>query len=410
MVRAVGRIFICTSTKHTRDRLLPGGTAGQHEDPFHYPRTWRMSKGHTMIDSVVSEHRPTRTRSRIPALLAAGLFAAAIPSNAQEAPLPPVSFGAGVRTAFVHTDTDLDGSATTDRFLLDSIRLYVNGPVTSRIKFTFNTEYNGASNDVTVLDAVARFEVSDKFNIWAGRMLPPSDRANLYGPYYAHHWFAFTDGVQDGYPFISAGRDNGVAYWGQFGKVKVSAGGFDGPSATGRDTIIGAGRVMVDFWDPEPGYYLNSTYYGDKNILAIGGAGQVQGSDNNAYSIDFLMERKVPEGGAVSVEAEWASYDRLGGYNASYGTDDGGFVLGSYLFPQLAGPGRFEILAKYAQARFREGLTPLDIDYDQKTTEVNFNYVMKQFNSRVMMFFKDTRFDAVQPNFMQFGVGVQLQM
>ena len=48
------------------------------------------------------------------------------------------------------------------------------------------------------------------FNVWSGRFLPPSDRANLYGPYYAHHWAVYTDGIQDGYPFIFQGRDNGA--------------------------------------------------------------------------------------------------------------------------------------------------------------------------------------------------------
>ena len=38
-------------------------------------------------------------------------------------------------------------------------------------------------------------------------------------------------------------------YWGQFGKVKVSGGAFDGASATGDDDVLGAGRVQVDFWD-----------------------------------------------------------------------------------------------------------------------------------------------------------------
>ena len=73
----------------------------------------------------------------------------------------------------------------------------------------------------------------------------------------------------------------------------MSAGAFDGHSTTGISSLIGAGRVQVNFWDPEPGYYLNSTYYGEKNILAIGLAGQTQAESGNAYSADFLMERKV---------------------------------------------------------------------------------------------------------------------
>ena len=68
------------------------------------------------------------------------------------------------------------------------------------------------------------------------------------------------------------------------------------------------------------------------------------------------------------------------------------------------------MLGKYAQARFSEGPAALDVDYDQNTTELNLNYVIKQFNARVMMFYKDTRFDAVRPDSKQFGVGLQVQM
>ena len=353
-----------------------------------------------------SDH--THRRFATAAALSLITLSIAAPLQAQDLQLPAITLGAGLRTSFVHTSPD--DSDDSDAFLLDSARLYVNGSATKNIKFMFNTEYNGASNDVEVLDAVARLEFSDKFNVWFGRFLPPSDRSNLYGPYYANHWAVYTDGVQDGYPFIFQGRDNGVAYWGQFGKVKLSAGAFDGASATGDDTVIGAGRFQVDFWDPEPGYYLNGTFYGDKNILALGAAGQVQGEDRSAYNVDLLLERKVGMGGAYSVEAEWAKYDSLGGYNANYGLNDGGYILGAYLFPALSGPGRFQVLGKYAHARFREGATIFDVDYDQKTTEFNLNYVIKQFNARLMMFVKDTRFDAVRTDFIQVGVGLQIQI
>jgi hypothetical protein len=349
---------------------------------------------------------PTTLRSS--ALMLIALAARAAPLAAQDAPLPPVTVGAGLRTDFSHTAPDEVDS--TDAFTLDDIRLYVSGAVTKNIKFMFNTAYNGNGNDVEVLDAVAQFEISPRFNVWFGRFLPPSDRANLYGPYYANHWSVYTDGVQDGYPFIFQGRDNGAVYWGQFGKVKLSAGAFDGATSTGRSTVITAVRGQVDFWDAEAGYYLNGTYYGDKNLLAIAAAGQFQGSDRTAYNADFLLERKVPGGGAVTVEAEWAKYDQLGGYNAKYGVDDGGYVLGSYLFPRMSGPGRVQALGKYAFARFREGLTIDNADYNQKTTEVDLNYIIKQFNARVMFFYKNTRFTAVQTNFQQFGLGLQIQM
>ena len=62
-------------------------------------------------------------------------------------------------------------------------------------------------------------------------------------------------------------------------------------------------------------------------------------------------------------------------------------------------------------ALFRSVFTDeVDIDYDQKTSELNLNYIIKEFNARVMIFYLDKRFDAVQPNSKQFGVGLQLQM
>jgi len=348
------------------------------------------------------------TTLRSAALTLLALAAGAAPLAAQDPPLPPVTVGAGLRTDFAHTAPDEGDS--TDKFTLDDIRLYVSGAATKNIKFMFNTAYNSNGNDVEVLDAVAQLEFSPRFNVWFGRFLPPSDRANLYGPYYANHWSVYTDGVQDGYPFIFQGRDNGAVYWGQFGKVKLSAGAFDGATSTGRSTVITAVRGQVDFWDAEAGYYLNGTYYGDKNLLAIGGAGQFQGGDRSAYNVDFLLERKVSGGGAATVEAEWAKYDELGGYSANYNVNDGGYVLGAYLFPKMSGPGRFQALGKYAFARFREGITVDHVDYDQKTTEIDLNYVIKQFNARVMLFYKNTNFTAVQTNFQQFGVGLQIQM
>jgi len=353
-------------------------------------------------------HRAAGPRRWTFALLACVVSWAVAPVLAQDAPLPPVTVGAGVQTSFIHDAPD--GADATDAFALNSVRLYVNGSPARKIKFMFNTEYDGAGNHVTVLDAAAQFEISDRLNFWVGRMLPPSDRADLYGPYYAHHWATFTDGVQDGYPFISAGRDNGALYWGQFGKVKLQAGAYDGASATSKSKLIGAGRVQVDFWDPEPGYYLNGTFYGQKNILALAAAGQVQ-DGNEAYNGDFLLEKKLGGGGAFSVEAELAKYDRLGGYSARYGTDQGGYVLASYLFPPAAGmTGRVELLGKFAKAGFRNGLTAIDRDYDQKTTEVNLNYVIRDFNARVMLFYLQKNFSAVQRNDKQVGVGFQVQM
>jgi hypothetical protein len=365
-----------------------------------------------MFRRYVRNERAFVTRRGTPVcLMLLGLLMLAPPSRAQ-INLGPITVGAGLQTSFDHFDTT-GGGGTNDQFALDHARIYINGPVTENIKFMFNTDYDSVSNKIEVLDAVAQFDFGPMFHIWAGRFLEPSDRANLYGPFYSHEWLPFTDGVQDGYPGIYQGRDNGVAYWGDFFKqrMKVSVGAFDGKSATGAGQVLGAARVQFDFWDKEDGYYLNGTYYGDKNLLAIGGATQYQ-DGRTASTVDFLLEKKLPNGGVISIESEYANYNRLGGYNASYAKSQGAYGTLSYLFPKVIPIGRlkgkFELLGKYAKADFTHGTGP---SYNQTTTEVNFNYVIKQFNARVMSFYEDQNFNnAVKPDVWQAGIGLQIQI
>jgi len=353
---------------------------------------------------------PSRRQLSTVVMGTALLAAPALSALAAEVTLPPVSIGAGVRTSYTHFDPD-SGDATDD-FELNSARIYLSGKATENIGIMFNTEYNGADESVHVIDAVAQFSFSDQFNIWAGRFLPPSDRANLYGPYYANEWGVYTDGIQDGYPFETTGRDDGVAYWGQFGIAKISFGAFDVQGLTKGDSeMLYAGRVQLDFWDPEGGYYLNGTYYGEKDLLAVGVAAQTSSGDN-AYSADFLLEKKLGNGGVLSIESEYALYDGLGGYPSPTGTGydktDGGYVLGAYLFPQQVGIGKFQVLGKYAQATYKY---PVGSDVDQDTIEVNLNYIIKAFNARVSLFYIDTTFDPITgADSKQMGVGLQVQM
>ncbi len=328
--------------------------------------------------------------------------------------VPSLTVGAGLQTNYQHNQPD--GSSSSDQFTLDHIRLYVSGDVTKDISLMFNTDYNGSGNSLQVLDAVGQFHFSSKANIWVGRFLPPSDRDNFTGPFYANAWANYTDGIQDGYPDVYQGRDNGVAYWGDFkagtATIKASVGAFDGASATGDPSIIWAERVQVDFWDPEDGYYLNGTYYGDKNLLAIGVANQVQ-SGKTATTIDFLMERKVHGGGAFTIESEYSRYNNLGGYNADYARSEGAYALVSFLIPQKVGVGRFELLGKAADAEFTGGFmspTTHNPSYRQQTTETDLSYIIKQFDARVMAFGKVTSFNAVQSDYWEAGIGLQLQI
>jgi hypothetical protein len=341
--------------------------------------------------------------------LAGSLLFFSSPLHAQTF-VPTLTVGGGIQTSYNHDEPT--GDPILNQFPLNHARLYLSGDITSYISAMINTDYNSTTNNVEILDAVGQFHFSPKVNIWFGRFLPASDRANLYGPFYSHEWAVFSDGIQDGYPFVYQGRDNGVTYWGDFkagpAKIKISLGTFEGSSATSSHSLIFASRAQIDFWDPESGYYLNGTYYGDKNILAIAGANQVQ-DGRTATTVDFLMERKVHDGGAFTIESEYSNYNRLGGYDSRYAKSQGGYGLASFLIPKQAGIGKFEILGKYAMAQFTNGGIG-DPSYRQNTAEVNLSYIIKQFDARVMSFYKDTRYNAVKGNDWQVGIGLQLQI
>ncbi|MGH8446146.1 MAG: porin [Solimonas sp.] len=336
-----------------------------------------------------------------------------LPAFAAELSLPPISVGAGIRTSFTNTDVDGSDEKPND-FSLNSARLYISGAITEQIKFTLNTEYTGADSaddKVQVIDAIGRFEFSPQLNIWAGRFLPPSDRANLHGPYYANNWGFAVDGIEDGYPFYAAGRDNGVAYWGDFDKLKVSFGAFDVPStnaASGDGSkVVVAGRVQYDFWDAEPGYYLNSTYYGAKNILALGVAAQGVDGDTGV-TVDGLLEKKIAGGGVISIEGEYAHYDApFSGYGYSgQDSSDGFFGLAAFLFPQKIGIGQIQLLGKYASNTY--DLPGQDVDLT--TTEFNVNYVIKDFKARVSLFYINSDYKHAAGDSQQIGIGLQLQI
>ena len=176
-------------------------------------------------------------------------------ATAQDAAAPSVSVGGGLRAGASWGDGD-------DNYGLNNVRLYINGTVgPASIEVNTESSADGSELDATILDAVAKLSVSDSVNVWVGRFLAPSDRANLSGPYYGNvgndHARAssfYMNGNQQ------AGRDDGLAVWGNIGgdmNLKYQVGIFDGADAD--DQMI-AGRLVLNLWDDEDGYYNASTF------------------------------------------------------------------------------------------------------------------------------------------------------
>jgi hypothetical protein len=341
-----------------------------------------------------------------------------------------ISVGLGMRASLTEDHHGApDGSSAYDAHL-DSVRLYVNGQLNKWIGATFNTERD-ANGDIKVLDGFARFEFSDGFNVWAGRLLPPSDRANLDGPYYLSSYNY--PGVVSQYPARFAGRDDGVSVWGKLfdKRLTYAAGVFRGhnriagASNHGADPLF-AGRVAFNFWDVEdnPGYFESSTYYGSADILTVGVAGMMQKhaigtaaarGDYKGWNVDALMEKKVLDGGAVTLEGAYYHFDTDGvadvppGFNGASGTDNVGgltqghgyLVSGGFLFPQVIGVGKFQPVVRYQD--FKATLT------NAKTHQLDasLNYIIKGHNARVSLDY--SKVTGTGPHDDVLTLGAQLQ-
>ncbi|HEU4582041.1 MAG TPA: hypothetical protein VFS67_27485 [Polyangiaceae bacterium] len=315
---------------------------------------------------------------------------AAPPSNSLTSLDAKLDIGLGLRTEFVFDPDEPEPDDAPVYAVNYDLRPYISGQVNRYIKFEGNLD-SEATNNLRVLDAVLKFEFSEYANIWVGHFLPPSDRANLSGPYYRNTWSG-TDGV-NAYPAEFAGRDSGLAYWGQYagGVVKWQLGFFNMGGGGTPDPRF-AGRVVVNLFDPEPGYYNSSTYYGTKEILAFGAAIQhepaPQGADDDAantmWNLDALWEKNFTGVGTLDVEGAFYGFN---------GHDQGTsfFLLGSFLFPEQVGIGQFQPVLQLQRAQWGEGeqfvatVPPLPPGTDASLLSIDagLQYIINGHNARL---------------------------
>jgi hypothetical protein len=316
-----------------------------------------------------------------------------------------ISVGFGMRGSFSSVENAApNGTSYSQDFSLDSARIYLAGSLNKYIKGMLNTEKDIAGQGFQAIDANVQFAVAPGVEIWAGRFLSPSDRANMAGPYYSlggGYW----SGIASRYGFNGGyiGRDDGVAVVGSAmdGKFAYSFGAFEGNTAfqiapvtvgarTGSDALMYAGRLQFDFWDAEPGYYGTGNYLGGKDILAIGVAGRTQKNgafsttatgDYSSYSIDFLLEKKGLGPGALSIEAAGYDYDTSDVFLSEQGTAYSAGV--GYIFTQKVGWGQFQPYVRYQK------FSP-DNDIDTKKYDLGVNYIIDGYNAQIGGFYSNT--------------------
>ena len=285
----------------------------------------------------------------------------------------------------------------------DNMRIYTVSQVHKNIQVEYNTEHS--SGTITLLDAVAKFNFAP-IEIWVGRHLPPSDRANLDGPFYLNAAYTYPMVQSFGNLGIFAGRDNGVSIHGDIGggKIKWAYGAFEGlqGGADLDDNLRHTARIDFALGDPEPGFYTGSTYFGAKQLATIGlvmhheedGVG-VNGTpgDFTGYSADILIERTLGNGAVVDLEGAYYDWDTDNTFDDTIIQGDSFLVLASYLMPgktSIGGlEGQFQPYVRY-QGYNRDMKNDTGNTGYTDRREAGINYVIDGFNAKITGFWRQS--------------------
>ena len=279
-----------------------------------------------------------------------------------------------------------------------------------------NNNYD-TTGSAAVLDLIGRFELHDAFNLWVGRMLVPADRSGLSTEWSMSPWLfpgQFMAGQKPaGVLQGPHGRSDGATLWGQFGggTFKYYAGAFN--LADPKLSPLYSGRISLSLLNPEPGYRNASTYYGSKDVLALGVGFQHQRNasqeidfttnqalqvwaDFTELNVDLFFEKNLGAAGVLDLEG--AFYKIWGSYtpeSLSY------FVLASYLLPIDVGAGKFQLLFRLQQAHDRE------TDDTDALADAQLGYIVDGLRARVALDYQYSKVMGQTGNAIL--VGLQLQ-
>jgi len=311
-----------------------------------------------------------------------------------------VTVGFGVRTSFNSHEV-----GRTRDFNLDNARIRLSANMGDKLSGMLNTDVNQAQtggvgdDDITILDASIDYKLFDQVSVKMGRFIPPTDRANLSGPFFQNAWqFPFVQ-HRNGYYDIFQGRDDGVAFYGDTGddvQLKWSIGLFEGHNnVAGDDDVWVVGRAVLNFLDKEEGYFNQSTYYGEKEVAAIGFSFSNQddahaaGLDYTSWSLDVLYERPTDGGGVMTAEAAYYDRDDDDSAVGNGRQGEGYFILGSYLFSDSMSignlEGRLQPSIRYQESD-RDAPQVGDIEHQ---VDYSLNYIIHGHSARVSLVFQD---------------------
>jgi len=327
-----------------------------------------------------------------------------------------VEIGAGLRFDWVAVEDGApNGDDFSDDFAVDRADIFISGRANRYLEFTLNTTYNSFSEDFELREGIIRFEHSDTLNIWAGRFMVPSDLSSLSTVFHQTRWFPVLGAFQ---------RDEGIAVWGGLdsGRFQYKVGVFDGYDVPfGADAEEGsllAGRFSINFLDPILGYYTQSTYYGEKNILSAGASVELQKDaftngidvgDLQMVSADVLYEAALSSGMVATLQATAFTHDTDDIISAEFSQSKGFEMLGAVLLQPLNG----DTLGGKIQPTLSLQSFELDL-LDLEITRIEFgaNYILLNHDAKVSAAFANSDVDTAlgSDDFISFLVGAQLML
>jgi hypothetical protein len=264
------------------------------------------------------------------------------PPPAPETPPPPTQLkleipnGNSIRFGILwQAQYEARGNSANDEYsqnlFLRRFALLIGGTVLKDFEYFFDSDFADlfkASGDQSIKngpafqtkDAFATYRaIDDQLKIDAGLLLPAGSHNLLQGGGTIYGWDFFLNTFRHSTVFGSTanpyGRDVGVQLRGLVadGLLEYRAGIFQGrrippdsdtpPSPGARNFFRVAGRVQLNFLDPETGFFYGGTYLGTKKIFSVGASGDFQYDDEGSYRAlagDVFADVPVGDGGVTA--------------------------------------------------------------------------------------------------------------
>jgi hypothetical protein len=296
----------------------------------------------------------------------------------------------------------------------DSLSLYVQTDFTEDENIiTLGESDTAGESEFEVLDAVIRFKVNDAFRVNIGKFKYNLSRENLedcFGPLTLDRSLFIR-------PSYVSTRDKGVAVWGNVGGgfIQYRLDAMNGRLATSAEAPAPesnfrySARAHISLLEPEKEYGYKGTYLGEKRVLTIGAAAQIEPDvayedtvlkagrkDYTAWTADVFFEYPFPSIGTITLSAAYEEINLDNAYQSSNpdpdtlgltGEKNGSYVKAAYLLPSIP----LQLFGRYEEWSFAE----LNSVADQKLiwSAAGINYYFNKQNLKLTLEYSVSDFD-----------------